>query len=836
MKYHITKISFLLLLCNIIIFFSINKSDGKDLVSLKYNIVFAVRKITQDNHWYANFGYRSYDEKKKNYAKGGGLRLLNPKTGKTKWIINDSTGTFRDPILNYEGNKILFSYRKGDTDHFHLYEINTDGTGLKQLTAGPFSDLEPTYLPSGDIIFISSRCNQWVPCWLTQVATLYKCKADGSDIHRISGNIEQENTPWMLQDGRICYTRWEYIDRSRTSFHGLWTVNPDGTEHMTLFGNLHPGSVYIDAKPIPGTDKLIMIQSPGHGQKEHGGLVSLLSLNKGPDDLKAEKVIARNDYKEHNIRITKYYRDPYPLSANKFLVARGSELLLMNEKGDFKVIYKLTEQEAEEDYWLHEPRPIRSKPKERISPEAVDRSKTTGKLIVLDTTIGRNMEGVKKGEIKKLLILEELPKPINYSGGMEPLSYGGSFCLKRVIGTVPVEPDGSAYMELPANRALAFVALDKDDLSVKRMQSFVSVMPGETSTCIGCHESRTESVPVSRNVMATKRKASIPEPIKDMPEIFEYPRDIQPILDKHCLSCHDVKNRKGGVLMTGDRGPHYSHSYFELISRLQVADGRDLARGNYPPRKIGSSASYLVKKIDGSHHNVKLSEKEIRKIKLWIDASATYPGTYASLGTGMLNGGPKEYKESIDVMERRCNECHIENMKLPESPVENPKPRAQDLFYKSDGNHKKTKWTPPWIKPFGDGKLKPGSKEWMKKYAPPAVTYSKHILYNLSFPEKSVMLLAPLSKKAGGYGICPKGFESKSDPDYKILLESIQLSKRRMDEIKRFDMADYQPRLGYIREMIRFGILPADFKYGDPVDVYETDRKYWESLYINNFK
>lgn len=791
-----------------------------DPSTIEDDIVFAVRKITKDNHWYANFGYNALDEKQKNYAKGGGLRKLNPRTGNVATIIEDATGTFRDPVLNYEGNGILFSYRKGNVDHFHLYEINVDGTGLKQLTNGPFSDLEPIYLPEGEIVFTSSRCKQWVPCWHTHVATLYKCKADGSDIHRISGNIEQENTPWLLPDGRICYTRWEYIDRSRVKFHHLWSVNPDGSGHMTLYGNMHPGDVFIDAKPIPGTDKLIMVNSPGHGQKEHGGSVALLSLDKGPDDLGSQQVIAERPAKGDKAQ---HFRDPYPLSEDRFLVARGPELLLMNERGESATIHKLSQKEVKADYWLHEPRPITPRPREQMLAPRVDRSQETGKLLVVDAAFGRNMEGVKKGEIKKLLILEELPKPINYSGGMEPLNYGGSFCLKRVLGTIPVEPDGSAYMELPANRALVFVALDENDLSVKRMQSFVSVMPGETTTCTGCHENRTESAPRSPKVLAMQRKASAPEPIEGMPEIFDYPRDIQPVLDKHCLKCHNVEKRKGGVLLTGDRGPHYSHSYFELMSRLQVADGRDLPRGNYAPRKIGSSASYLMNKVDGSHHDVKMSEKEIKTLQLWIDASATYPGTYASLGSGMLTGNANAYKASTAVLKRRCGECHTGKKKLPGSPVEVSSPKAQALFY--DG---KKNWSPPWIKPLGDGSLRVGSKEWMKKFAPPGMVYSKHILYNLTSPENSVMLMAPLSRKAGGYGVCQGVFADTSGPDYRTLLKSVQFAKKSMEQIKRFDMEGFQPTPGYVREMKRFGILASDHKIGDPIDVYETDRKYWE--------
>ena len=106
-------------------------------------------------------------------------------------LVNDAQGTVRDPVVHYDAEKILFSYRKGDEDQFHLWEINIDGSGLKQLTDGIYDDIEPVYLPDGKIMFVSTRGKKWVNCWLTQVATLYRCDGDGKNIREISANIEQ---------------------------------------------------------------------------------------------------------------------------------------------------------------------------------------------------------------------------------------------------------------------------------------------------------------------------------------------------------------------------------------------------------------------------------------------------------------------------------------------------------------------------------------------------------------------------------------------------------------------------------------------------------------------
>ncbi|MCH7557046.1 MAG: PD40 domain-containing protein, partial [Planctomycetes bacterium] len=216
-------------------------------------IIFVSRQPGVGGHWYENFGYYALDESEKAYGAKGRLCRLNLGSGALTVLLDDPEGSIRDPQVHYNGDKILFSYRPGGTDYFHLYEINIDGAGLKQLTSGPYDDIEPTYLPNGKIMFCSTRGDRWVPCWYTQVAILYICDGNGANIQPVSANIEHDNTPWPLPDGRVIYERWEYVDRSRVAFHHLWTANPDGTGQMIYYGNLHPGILMIDAKPIPGS-------------------------------------------------------------------------------------------------------------------------------------------------------------------------------------------------------------------------------------------------------------------------------------------------------------------------------------------------------------------------------------------------------------------------------------------------------------------------------------------------------------------------------------------------------------------------------------------------------
>ncbi len=773
-------------------------------------IVFAQRKSVSDGHWYANFGYYAFDEEHPLYADGGKLSKLNLNTGEVTSLLEDEGGAFRDPQVHYDAKKIIFSYRPGGTPHYHLHEINIDGTGLRRLTDGEYDDIEPSYLPDGDIVFVSTRCKRWVQCWLTKVAVMHRCDPDGRDIRPISANLEHDNTPWPLPDGRLLYQRWEYVDRSQVDYHHLWTANPDGTGQMIYFGNMHPGTLMIDAKPIPGTKKVVSGFSPGHGRRDHDGVLTVVDPSGGPDDKAFAKAISK----------TPDYRDPWAFSETAFLAAQARRVVLMDELGRTQTLYQLPDEDVKAGLQCHEPRPVIARPRERVIPSRARWSQTTGRLVLADVYKGRNMDGIGRGDIKKLMVIEVLPKPINFTGGMDPLTYGGSFTLERVMGTVPVEEDGSAYIELPAMRAVFLVALDENDMAVKRMQSFLSVQPGETTGCVGCHEQRTQSFLPNQNLMAMDRSPSKIEPVADCPDILDFPRDVQPVLDRLCVGCHGYeKTEQGGpyagnVVLTGDHGPMFSHAYFTMTVRQLFADGRDKAVSNYAPRTIGSGASRILQMLDGSHYDVQATDQDKKVLRLWTEVGAPYPGTYAALGCGSIGGYQQNIpvntdlewpttKAGADVIAKRCDACH----------------KGNDILPKSISDER-------------------GISFWRFDINDPRLKLSRHVVFNLSRPEKSLLVLAPLSEAAGGLGLCRDAdgkpatvFSDKNDPGYKTLLGMAAAGKANLDQIKRFDMPGFKPRPQYIREMRNYGVLPPDHADDAEVDVYSLDQAYWESLW-----
>ncbi len=636
-----------------------------DLPASVDEVIFATRAFGPDSHYYANFGYYCFDPEQKVYSQGGGgLWRLNLRTGQKIALWEDPEGGIRDPQVHYDGQKVLFSYRRGGTDHYHLYEIQIDGTGLRQLTDGPYDDIEPTYLPDGDIAFCSTRCNRWVMCWKTSVAILYRCDADGGNIRPLSSNTAVENTPAVLPDGRLLYTRWEYVHRSQLCYHHLWTMNPDGTGVMAYFGNMYPtgmpyhladqdGSVVtyqnvpgavamLGARPIPGTGRVVAIFSPGHGRAEHQGYVTIVDPRQGPD---AEPA-ARRLHPGGN------WRDPWPVASDRFLVARGRQLHLMDDQGRTRLLYEL--QHAAAEIMLHEPVPLVARERERTIPARTDPTRETGTLVLADVTQGRNMAGVEPGEITRLLVLEDLPGPFHNSPGFDGISLWGTFTLTRILGTVPVEPDGSAHFEVPAKRSVFFVALDQDDLAVQNMQSFVTLQPGETTSCVGCHEPRTNSPsnPGLLTVAALRRPASPIEPLAGIPEIVDFRRHVQPILDRHCVGCHGSERSEASLRLDSEHS-HPSHgrgrvlrSYIRLVNRLgEIADGRN-AHGNRPPRTMGSHASGFRSRFDGGHQEVLASPAEQKMIRLWLDSGAAANGTYA-----IMDGGTAERPSSLYLRE-----------------------------------------------------------------------------------------------------------------------------------------------------------------------------------------
>jgi hypothetical protein len=327
-------------------------------------------------------------------------------------------------------------------------------------------------------------------------------------------------------------------------------------------------------------------------------------------------------------------------------------------------------------------------------------------------------------------------------------------------------------------------------------------MPGEVSSCVGCHETRLETPgnDVHGNLFKlTSSSPSIPKPIEGVPDIFDFPRDIQPILDRHCVECHNNDRTEGNVNLSPDFGPIYQYSYLTLSRQRLLGDNRNRAMSDFEPYEIGTKASKLLQLIDERHEGVELSPQEIKMLRYWVEVGANFSGTYAANYAGVVgyhyNFGYTSHDEHwpethalTEVIERRCTECHNTDnrRKLPHSI--------------SDNN----------------------------------ANYSRLLIFNLSHPEQSRILTGPLAEAAGGKEKCVRAvFESTDDPDYQTMLAGINRAVRYIEEeSNRFTMYPFVPHRSYAREMIRYGVLPPDHDLKSPLDPYATDLRYWELMTV----
>lgn len=775
------------------------------------SLVFCTRLPYNDGHWYANIGYYSTNENAKAYCGNGKpdrsvLYRYHVATKEKRVIFDAQGGGIRDPAVHYDGKTILFSYRPHGTDYYNLFTIQSDGSNLRQLTSGRWDDYEACWLPDGGIVFVSTRCKRWVGCWFTQVGVLHRCNADGSGIQQLSANIEHDNTPCVLPDGRILFMRWEYVDRSQVEYHALWTMNPDGTAVNVYYGNMHSWIAMLDPQAIPASHEIIASFSPGHGANEHRGVPTIVSPLRGPDCQEAATRLGKR----------RDIRDPYPLSKDLFLMACSKSILVMDRAGEALTLY------TDPELNVHEPRPLRPRPREKIIPSRLQKpASTEGHFVLQNVYIGRNMEGVNPGDIRKLLVLEVLPKPANFSGGMDQTSNLGTFNLERVLGTVPVEKDGSASFVAPAGRPLFFVALDKDDLSVKRMHSFCNLMPGESYTCVGCHETRNSAADAKAaypTLLALRRAPSRIEAFDGFPDVFDYQRDIQPVLDRHCVTCHHAEKRAGRMDLSAGLTVHFSKSYMALLLRRLVVDGAN-GLGNRPPRTVFSSASPLLTYLRNGHKGTKVPEKDWRTVWLWIESGALYAGSCA----GIRNTEEQRYYGSAGghawhgvatVANKRCVACH-----------KNEKERNVNGI-PFNGEIRREKEAKQWPGPRG-------AHQRLTTTNDPAVYFDMTQLVDLTHPEKSAFLRVPLAKAAGGLEHHGHAiFKDTNDPDYQMALACFKRAQKGYAERPAWGMPGWKPNKDYLREMKRFGILPQGFDLTeDAFDPFETDQAYWRSLW-----
>lgn len=594
------------------------------------------------------------------------------------------------PKPTHTGDAHWFFSLRPQTPPLHLYEVRLDGTGLRQITSDPYwGDFEPTYAADGSIIFASDRSSRSSECGNFSadhsVINLYRCNPDGSGVRMLSDNKDIDRYPHALSNGLIGYTRWEYQERHFTEVHAFWTIHPDGTyaeaaykQHLSVPWGLR------DVRDIPGSNKYVAVAT-GHHTLAYGQIV-LFDLLGGPND--ASRLYSVTPYVTtgEGPSVTRAvpegglidnvgrYSGPYPLSETSFLASWSACVPAHNGRlgGDTQFALYLVDVYGNRELIHHErvlscdfATPVKPR---RKPYEIADGRMTTEEFphpicYVSDINVG--LPAADRGKVRYLRIMQHIGWPMDSKIGAMRWAPGNaweqifgywSWAPTREIGTIPVEADGSCWFYVPANMSVYFQALDENHLEIRRMRSHIALENGESRGCIGCHETRAQVVAPNPGALplAFRHTPSVPkEPAWGSENLFSYETQIQPIFDRHCVSCHNPEHpekpeSRFDLTRAADPETGMMRSYSSLFPdgrrsgsipstdeklRMVSVSNKHSGASISQPHEFGSSRSLLIRELldDPMHANEvrsRMTDDEWLLLVTWVDANAPYYDTF----------------------------------------------------------------------------------------------------------------------------------------------------------------------------------------------------------------
>ncbi len=612
--------------------------------------------------------------------RGGGLYVLEAPWAKeptVRSILTDSVvlngrwkgrklapGGFLSPDLSFDGRTVLFAYTEAEPTRyqwterstFHIFRVNTSGSDLIQLTDGPVNDFDPCWLPNGRIAFISERRGGYGRCHPRPVPvyTLHSMDEDGSDILCLSYHEANEWQPSVDHDGRIVYTRWDYVDRGNIQAHHPWTTAPDGRDARAIQGNFGKSKdarpiMELDLRAIPGAHKYIATAAAHHGQA-YGSLVRIdpgIPDNDGMAPVQRVTPEVPFPEAESDFNSGQVYATPWPLSEYFYLcvydvrgsAARGTRnnygIYLLDAFGNKELIYR------DPSLSCLSPIPVRPRGKPPVVTATAATMQPPAPSMPEAATVGvinvyNSLYPFPEGAtIRALRIIQVLPKTTPLIN--EPrIGYGNEKGARAVLGTVPVEVDGSVHFYLPAGKAVYFQALDERGLAVQSMRSDTYVHPEQHLFCQGCHEPR-HTVPsnTEKPGLAFRRPPSRIQPDVEGSNPFSFSRLVQPVLERHCVTCHN-EEAKAPDLRKGEWEKHPDYRYTSYSNLGEYAFFIGSTRNTYDPwttprtapGQFGARASKLYQILRHGHHEVQLPEEDLRRITLWLDCNSDFFGSY----------------------------------------------------------------------------------------------------------------------------------------------------------------------------------------------------------------
>ncbi len=577
------------------------------------------------------------------------------------------SGTFLSPEVSFDGGTILFAYSEAKAWQkyrgkeayewkpeysYHIFRCNADGTGLVQLTDGDWNDFDPCFLPSGRIAFISERRGGYLRCGRhCPVYTLHSMQTDGSDIIKLSYHETHEWQPSVTNDGMIVYTRWDYVDRDTNIAHHLWTCFPDGRNPRTFHGNYPERResrpwMEMNIRAIPNSSKFVACTGAHHGHEfgslimidphtvDDGAMAQITRLTPDVPFPEAEggpKSIARHQA----------YGTPWPLSEDDYLCVYDADckdraLYLIDRFGHRELIYRA------DGIGCVSPIPLQARPTPPVIPDQTIQTASARQqyeprpaTIAVMNVYDSDFTWPQDVKVDRLRIIQVLPKT-TAPPNQPRIGVAQQTNARAVLGTVPVEEDGSVYFEAPVGKELYFQAVDERGLAIQSMRSGTYLHPGEQLMCQGCHERKpAAALPPLNLPLALQRPPSKIRADVEGSNPFNYVRLVQNVLDRNCVECHQTQ---GAVDLTGtiEGSFGWTRSYANLAPKygfyFHVTNG-SINMGQHGgsrtiPGKFGARASKLLEYLDQGHYGVQLSEEDFHRITLWLDCNSEFYGSY----------------------------------------------------------------------------------------------------------------------------------------------------------------------------------------------------------------
>ncbi len=579
----------------------------------------------------------------------------------------------RDLDLHFDGQKFLFS-SINEKNAWAVYELNLDGTGLRELSPADHPDIDwfdACYLPEdGVIVSCSSAGVQGLPCvnGNAKMANIYRIDSRNDSVRQLTFEQDSDWHPRVLNDGRVMYLRWEYTDTPHFFNRVLFSMAPDGRQQRALWGS---GSYFPSAfkhpRPVPGHPSMVLGVVSGHHSLPESGRLMLLDPNVGhfypfrhdpetkewgpqgthiniyPRVYPAEvtgcmqeipgfgRDVVGNVYDAQG-GLGKYtFFAPYPLNENYYITSmwldhKGTWGLWLVDRFDNMVkLYDLP------DAGLFEPVPVVRRERPPVFPDLTRPDESEATMFISDVYIGRGLPGVPRGTAKQLRIFAY---HFCYwlTGGHESVGQESTWDIKRVLGTVDIEKDGSACFKVPANTPLSIQVLDKDGQAIQLMQSWTVCMPGEQQACVGCHELPNDVSPNAIPIAALKEPQTI-KPWFGPDRPFGYETEVQPVLDRYCIGCHnDVNKAECGILSfdAHNTGNWRTDTSYQSLNPYLRRPGPEVDLTTKVPMDFHAGTSELIQRLRKGHYGVELDAEAWSRLYTWIDLNVPYRGDWQS--------------------------------------------------------------------------------------------------------------------------------------------------------------------------------------------------------------